>query len=362
MNYAFLRPFLFALDAEKAHALTLASLDSLHRLGFGALAGAQQLRCPRKVMGIEFPNPVGLAAGLDKNGDYIDALAALGFGFLEIGTVTPRAQRGNPQPRLFRLPHAQALINRMGFNNAGADHLLERVSQMRYRGALGINIGKNFDTPLERAIDDYLFCLRAVYPFAAYVTVNISSPNTASLRDLQKPGELAPLLEALKREQSVLADKHGKYVPLAVKIAPDLDTGAIAAIAQVLIIHRIDAAIATNTTLARDRVRGQPHGDEGGGLSGAPLTAKTREVVQELVRVLDAALPVIGVGGIMAADDALALMDAGAELVQLYTGLIYRGPALISEVAAALCGRSDAPRVSRSATRKAVRRWPRVSP
>ncbi len=337
MPYALLRPLLFALDAEAAHAVTLGGLDALDSLGCTTLAGGKRVSCPRRVMNIDFPNPVGLAAGLDKNGEHIDALAALGFGFLEIGTVTPRAQPGNPRPRLFRLPAAHAIINRMGFNNAGVGHLLERVRRARYRGALGINIGKNFDTPLGRAADDYVVCLRQVYPLASYVAVNISSPNTAGLRDLQRFSGLAPLLATLKREQHALADAHGRYVPLAVKIAPDLDAAEIAAIARLLIEHEIDAVIATNTTLARDAVISLAHAQETGGLSGAPLTRRTREVVAALARHLDGALPIIGVGGIMSGDDARSLVEAGASLVQLYTGLIYRGPGLIAEAAAALC-------------------------
>ncbi len=341
MAYALLRPLLFALDAEAAHALTLASLDALDKIGCAALAGGKRVTCPRRVMGIDFPNPIGLAAGLDKNGDHIDALAALGFGFLEIGTVTPRAQPGNPRPRMFRLPPARAIINRMGFNNAGVAHLLERVRRTRYRGVLGINIGKNFDTPLERAADDYLECLRQVYPLASYVAVNISSPNTKNLRELQRGSELEPLLAALKQEQQRLTEAHGRYVPIAVKIAPDLDAMQITAIARLLAEHRMDAVIATNTTLARDAVGGMPHANEPGGLSGAPLTARSCEVVRALARVLDGALPVIGVGGVMRAADALALAAAGASLVQVYTGLIYRGPALVREAAAALCAQGN---------------------
>ena len=337
MTYALLRPLLFTLDAETAHALTLGALDALAAAGCAALVRGTPAVCPRRVMGIEFPNPVGLAAGLDKNGDHIDGLAALGFGFLEIGTVTPRPQAGNPRPRLFRLPGARAVINRMGFNNAGVAHLLERVKRARFRGVLGINIGKNFDTPMARAADDYLACLRQVYPLASYVTVNISSPNTRNLRELQRSDELAPLLATLKLEQQRLADRHGKYVPLAVKIAPDLDTGQIPSIARLLIEHGADAVIATNTTLARDGVIGLPFANESGGLSGAPLAARACETVRCLASALDGALPVIAVGGIMSAADAIAMVDAGAVLVQLYTGLIYRGPALISESASALC-------------------------
>ena len=340
MSYAMLRPLLFALDPEVAHAATLASFDALASIGCTALAARKTVSCPRRVMNIDFPNPVGLAAGLDKNGDHVDALARLGFGFLEIGTVTPRPQPGNPKPRLFRLAPARAIINRMGFNNAGVEHLIRRVQTSRYRGVLGINIGKNFDTPLDRAADDYRICLGRVYPFASYITVNISSPNTRNLRELQRAEELAPLLGTLKAEQRRQADAHGKYVPLAVKIAPDLDSAQIASIARLLVEHRIDAVIATNTTLVRDSIRGLKHADEAGGLSGAPLTARACEVVRGLARELDGALPIIGVGGIMTGADAGALADAGASLVQLYTGLVYRGPALVAEAATAMCERS----------------------
>ena len=340
MSYAMLRPLLFALDAETAHAVTLTSLEALDAIGCAALAAGQRVACPRRVMNIDFPNPVGLAAGLDKNGDHLDSLAQLGFGFLEIGTVTPRAQPGNSKPRLFRLAPARAIINRMGFNNAGVEHLIERVRKARYRGVLGINIGKNLDTPMERAADDYLACLRRVYPVASYITVNISSPNTRNLRELQRADELAPLLAALKQEQERQCDVHGKYVPLAVKIAPDLDSAQLTSIARLLSEHRIDAVIATNTTLSRDAVNGMRYAAEAGGLSGGPLTARAREVVRALARELDGALPIIGAGGIMSAADASAMVDAGASLVQLYTGLVYRGPALVAEAARALCARA----------------------
>lgn len=287
-------------------------------------------------MGLDFPNPVGLAAGLDKNGDYIDALAALGFGFIEVGTVTPRPQPGNPRPRLFRLPEARAIINRMGFNNNGVDYLLARVRQARYRGVLGINIGKNADTPVERAADDYLIGLRKVYTAASYVTVNISSPNTANLRSLQEGAALTALLGRLKQEQQALAERHQKYVPLAVKIAPDLGAEAVAEMAAVIRESGIDAVIATNTTLAREAVARLPHGGETGGLSGAPLTRRATEVVSELHAVLRDTVPIIAAGGIMDGADALAKLRAGASLVQVYSGLIYRGPALVREVAAAL--------------------------
>lgn len=329
--YTLLRPLLFTLDAESAHHLTLEALRLAARSGALRSCITTATTAPRRVMGIEFPNPVGLAAGLDKNGDYIDALAALGFGFLEIGTVTPRPQPGNPRPRMFRLPAAQAVINRMGFNNNGVDALLANVRRTRYRGVLGINIGKNFDTPIERAADDYLICLRKVYTSASYITVNISSPNTKNLRQLQQSDELGLLLGALKDERARLADTHGKRVPLALKIAPDLDQTQVAAIADLLVEHGIDAVIATNTTLARDAVVHLPHGAEAGGLSGAPLTARAQAVTAQLAAKLAGAVPVIGVGGIMNGTDAAARIAAGASLVQVYTGLVYAGPALVSD-------------------------------
>jgi dihydroorotate dehydrogenase len=337
MIYSLVRPLLFALEAETAHHFTLDALRVLAGLGLAPSSGAAPLSCARRVIGLDFPNPVGLAAGLDKNGDYIDALARLGFGFIEIGTVTPRPQPGNPRPRLFRLPAARAVINRLGFNSAGVDRLVENVKRARYRGVLGINIGKNADTPIGRAADDYVACLRKVYPLASYVTVNISSPNTRDLRQLQQDTELDGLLGTLKAEQRRLADAHGKRVPLAVKIAPDLDAGEIAAIAGLLRRHRVEAVIASNTTTARDGVIGMAHADETGGLSGAPVTERSTRVVQELSNALQGELPVIGVGGIMSGADARGKIAAGASLVQLYTGLVYRGPALVRECVAALC-------------------------
>jgi dihydroorotate dehydrogenase len=337
--YSLVRPLLFALDAETAHQLTLDALRGLDRTGLCPAVSPAPAGCEREIMGIRFPNPVGLAAGLDKNGDSIDALAALGFGFIEIGTVTPRPQPGNPRPRMFRLPAAQAIVNRLGFNSDGVDRLVENVRRARYRGILGINIGKNADTPLERAADDYLACLRKVYPLASYVTVNISSPNTRNLRELQQDAALDSLLGALKAEQSRLADVHGKRVPLAVKIAPDLDPGQIVTIAGLLRRHGVEAAIATNTTTARDGVAGLRHAGEAGGLSGAPLTERSTRIVQELSRALHGEIPVIGVGGIMSGAHARAKIAAGASLIQLYTGLVYRGPALARECVAALCGK-----------------------
>ena len=337
MIYSLVRPLLFALEAETAHHFTLAMLRALDSIGFVPSAAAPE-GCARSVMGIRFPNPVGLAAGLDKNGDCIDALARLGFGFIEIGTVTPRPQPGNSRPRMFRLPAANALINRLGFNNDGVDRLVENVKRARYRGVLGINIGKNADTPIERAADDYIACLRKVYPLATYVTANISSPNTRDLRQLQGGAELDALLAALKAEQRRLADTHGKHVPLAVKVAPDLDTGQIEVIADLLRRHRIEAAIATNTTTSRDGVEGMAHAGEAGGLSGAPVAQLSTRVVRELSRALRSEIPVIGVGGIMSGADAREKIGSGASLVQLYTGLVYRGPQLARECISALCG------------------------
>ena len=332
MLYSIAKPWLFKLNAERAHDFTLKNLKRLERLGLLNLY-PQPAKCqPREVMGIQFPNPVGLAAGLDKNGAYIDALAALGFGFIEIGTVTPRSQPGNPKPRMFRIPEAQAVINRFGFNNLGVDALLRNVAAAKYKGVLGINIGKNFDTPNERAVDDYLHCLRKVYAHARYVTVNISSPNTKNLRALQEKEALGQLLQALKQEQQVLAGQHGKYVPIALKIAPDLDETQIADIAALLMQYRFDGVIATNTTLARDAVQGLPHAEEAGGLSGAPVRDRSTAVIKALSGHLAGGLPIIGVGGILNGDDAAQKIEAGASLVQVYSGLVYRGPVLVDEI------------------------------
>ncbi len=334
--YSLLRPLLFTLAPETAHHVTLDSLQAAHKLGLLPLFAKRPADNPQKVMGLTFPNPIGLAAGLDKNGDYINALAALGFGFIEIGTVTPRAQPGNPKPRLFRLPQAQAIINRMGFNNHGVDALVANVKRARFQGILGINIGKNADTPIEKAADDYLICLRKVYAHASYVAINISSPNTSNLRQLQGNDQLDALLAALKTEQGKLAELHGKYVPLAVKIAPDLDKEQIQQIAALLMRHHIDGVIATNTTLSREGVQHLPQHNEAGGLSGAPLRDPSTAVIRELAATLQGALPIIGVGGILCSTDALEKMRAGATLVQLYSGLIYRGTDLIAECAAAI--------------------------
>lgn len=337
--YALARPLLFSLDPEAAHNLTLPSLKRAAEYGLTKLI-ARPKPDPRTVMGITFPNPVGLAAGLDKDGAYIDGLAALGFGFIEVGTVTPRAQPGNPLPRMFRLPKADAVINRMGFNNSGVDAFVTNVQASKFyqnkEGVLGLNIGKNADTPIERAAEDYLHCLEKVYPYASYVTVNISSPNTKNLRQLQGGSELDGLLSRLKVAQHRLADRHMRYVPIALKIAPDIDSEQIKSIASALLRHKIDAVIATNTTITRDAVKGLPHAEETGGLSGAPVLELSNTVIRALKAELGNALPIIGVGGILSGKDAQAKIDAGASLVQLYTGLIFRGPGLVKECAAAL--------------------------
>lgn len=333
--YSLLRSCLFKLPAETAHHLALESLRTGNRFGLNCLLKPSVPALPRTVMGINFPNPVGLAAGLDKNGDYIDALAALGFGFIEIGTVTPLPQPGNPQPRMFRLPEANAIINRMGFNNHGVDYLVERVRASKlYRsrsGVIGINIGKNKDTPAEQAVDDYLIGMRKVYELASYITVNLSSPNTPGLRDLQFGEPLRKLLATLKEEQQKLAVQYSRYVPVAVKIAPDMAIDDIENVAAVLREFQFDAVIATNTTIARDAVAHLPHGNEAGGLSGAPLTKKSTAVIRELARALDGSLPIIGVGGVMTGADAAEKMAAGAALVQVYSGFIYAGPNLIAD-------------------------------
>ncbi len=335
MLYTLLRPLLFSLDPESAHRLTFNAIKYAQK---ARLLPRHTISCSiKKVMGLTFLNPIGLAAGLDKNGEYIDALAALGFGFIEVGTVTPRPQSGNPLPRLFRIPEARAVVNRLGFNNHGVDKLLENVERSDYQGVLGINIGKNFDTPLERAADDYLACLRKVYARASYVTVNISSPNTQNLRQLQNCDELNQLLQVLKLEQQKLTDKHGKYTPIAVKIAPDLQASQIQSIAALLMKHGIDGVIATNTTLSRSGLDQFALAQEQGGLSGAPLTPLSTTVIHQLSRHLQGSIPIIGVGGIMSAGTAQEKINAGASLIQIYTGLIYRGPGLLREIAQVIC-------------------------
>lgn len=336
MIYSLLRPLLFALDPETSHRLSLQAMDAADRLGLLKLMHGPLLPQPRTVMGLRFPNPVGLAAGLDKNGDHINALGRLGFGAIEIGTVTPRPQPGNPAPRLFRLPAAQAIINRMGFNNKGVDHLVAQVRERDFDGILGINIGKNFDTPLERAVDDYLIGLRKVYAHADYITINISSPNTPGLRDLQQGDSLRQLLQPLKQQQQRLADLSGRYVPIAVKIAPDLSGNEVTQIADALLELAMDGVIATNTTNSRSGVAALPHGDESGGLSGAPLTERSLSITRQLHRALAGELPIIAAGGIMNGQQARARIDAGASLVQVYSGFIYRGPALLNDILQAL--------------------------
>jgi len=334
--YPFVRDVLFRMDAEDVHHLTLRAIGAAGRTGMAGLLAPRVPDSPRTVMGLTFRNPVGLAAGLDKEGAAIDGFAALGFGFIEVGTVTPRPQSGNPRPRIFRLPQAGGIINRMGFNNHGVEQFVKNVQAARYRGILGLNIGKNADTPIERAAEDYLFCLERVYPFASYVTINISSPNTKNLRQLQGAGELDALLAALKDKQQRLADLHGKLVPLALKIAPDLDDEQIKEIADTLLRHKIEGVIATNTTLSRAAVDGLPNANDAGGLSGRPVFDASNNVIRKLRAELGDQVPIIGVGGIFSGDDAREKIAAGASLVQLYTGFIYRGPALVAECARAL--------------------------
>ena len=335
MLYSLARAALFRLDPEFAHDLALKSLCALGP-GAALLGAGSDSGEARNVMGIDFPNPVGLAAGLDKNGEYVDALGALGFGFLEVGTVTPRPQPGNPKPRLFRLVEHEAIINRMGFNNVGVEQLLANLERSSFRGVLGINIGKNFDTPIENASRDYLACLDAVYARASYIAVNISSPNTKSLRELQSPDNLDELLGVVMARRDALAARHGHRKPIAVKVAPDLDEAGIEAIAQLALRHRVDALIATNTTVGREGVAGHPAAVEAGGLSGRPLFARSTAVLAALAKALGGKLPLIGVGGILSGEDARAKVEAGASLVQVYTGFIYRGPRVIADSRRAL--------------------------
>lgn len=332
MPYALARPFLFGLDPERAHELTLDSIARLQHTPLRCLWSQPRVSDPIELAGLRFPNRVGLAAGLDKNGRCIDGFGAMGFGFIEVGTVTPKAQSGNPKPRMFRLPEANALINRLGFNNDGLAAFVANVQRAQFRqrgGILGLNIGKNAATPIERAADDYLACLDGVYPHADYVTLNVSSPNTQNLRALQGDDALDALLGAVQQRRAVLAERHGRRVPVFLKIAPDLDDAQVDAIAATLKRHAADGVIATNTTIARDAVKTLPHGDEAGGLSGAPVFAASNRVIGRLRAALGAAFPIIGVGGVMSAADAQAKIAAGANLVQLYTGFIYGGPALV---------------------------------
>lgn len=343
LPYSFARPFLFNMDPEAAHELTLNNLERIQNTPLMCLASQTRVSDPVTLAGLTFPNRVGLAAGLDKNARCIDAWGAMGFGFVEVGTVTPLGQPGNPKPRMFRLPQANALINRLGFNNEGLDAFVRNVQQSRLRRApqrggmlLGLNIGKNAATPIERATDDYLIGLRGVYPHADYVTVNISSPNTKNLRALQSDEALDQLLGALAQEREVLADRHGARKPIFVKIAPDLDEAQVAVIADTLRRHGMDGVIATNTTLSREAVKGLPHAEEAGGLSGAPVLEASNAVIRQLRARLGAGYPIIGVGGILSGADAVSKIEAGADVVQLYSGLIYKGPALVSETARAL--------------------------
>ena len=328
MLYSLARPLLFSLAPERAHELTLSLLKSSHKLGvMRQVVEAKPVTC----MGIEFPNPVGLAAGLDKNGAYIDALASLGFGFIEIGTITPRPQAGNPKPRLFRIPKAKAIINRMGFNNDGVDELIKNVKAAKFKGILGINIGKNADTAVEDAVADYVICLEKVYNYASYITVNISSPNTKNLRSLQSGDALTELLQTLKQRQLELAEEHQHYVPLVLKVAPDLTQSDIDFIASQLVKFKIDGLIVTNTTLSREGVEGLPFGDEAGGLSGAPVFEKSTACLAAFSQALKGQIPLIGVGGILTGEQAVAKQQAGASLVQIYSGMIYTGPRLIKD-------------------------------
>ncbi|SFG18588.1 dihydroorotate oxidase A [Neptunomonas qingdaonensis] len=331
MLYTLAKSLMFSMDAERSHEIALNAMNVSAALGLPALMGAEKLEVPTEVMGIRFPNPVGLAAGLDKNGSAIDGLAAMGFGFIEVGTVTPRPQLGNPKPRLFRIPEHNAIINRMGFNNLGVDALLANVDRARYKGVLGINIGKNKDTTNEHANDDYLYCLRKVYSRASYVAINISSPNTPGLRTLQFGDSLNTLLESLKNEQAKQANLHDRYVPIAVKIAPDMTDEEIEMVAESLKTYEMDGVIATNTTLSREGVEDSVLQREAGGLSGAPVRNKSTKVIRSLSKALDGALPIIGVGGITEGFDAAEKIEAGASLVQVYSGFIYKGPGLISD-------------------------------
>jgi dihydroorotate dehydrogenase len=339
LPYALARPFLFGLDAETAHELTLEALARTQRTPLAWAYSCPLVRDPVTVAGLVFPNRVGLAAGLDKNARCIDALGAMGFGFVEVGTVTPKAQPGNPKPRMFRLPQAQALINRLGFNNEGLDAFVANVQKASFRKGgriLGLNIGKNATTPMERAADDYLLCLEGVYPHADYVTVNISSPNTRNLRELQGDEALNALLGSLSERRVQLEQKHRRRVPLFVKIAPDLDDQQVEHIAHILRQHGMDGVVATNTTVSRSAVVGMAHAEETGGLSGAPVRELSNQVIRRLRQSLGKQYPIIGVGGILSADDAVGKIAAGADLVQIYTGLIYQGPALVQQAASAL--------------------------
>jgi dihydroorotate dehydrogenase len=339
--YQFARKALFHLDPEKAHHLALKSIRYSDKLALSQRV-IDSLASPLTVMGLEFHNPVGLAAGLDKDAECIDGMAALGFGFIEVGTVTPRPQPGNPKPRLFRLPEHGALINRMGFNNKGVDHLVRQVKQAHYTGVLGINVGKNFDTPVDKAVYDYLTCMRKVYPYAGYVVINISSPNTPGLRELQHGKYLDELLNALKAEQAVLEAKHGKRVPLVFKVAPDLDDDEINEMAQQFLKAGIDGLITTNTCASREGVEGDKNAKEAGGLSGAPIFDKSTQVQEKFYQQLGGSIPLIGVGGINSGQRGLERMEKGAKLLQVYTGFIYEGPGLVQDIVGAIKDKAQA--------------------
>ena len=352
LPYAATRPFLFGMDPEAAHDLTLSTIAKLQHTPLTCLYSEARVQDPFALAGIQFPNRVGLAAGLDKNARCIDGLAAMGFGFVEVGTVTPVGQSGNPKPRMFRLPKANALINRLGFNNEGLDAFLANVQRARFRNqsgaspmVLGLNIGKNASTPIDRAIDDYLTCLDGVYPHADYVTVNVSSPNTQNLRSLQGDHALDALLGAVAERRELLAQRHGRQIPVFLKIAPDLDKTQIEIIAATLVRYGTDhsgeatramGVIATNTTLSREAVKGMEHAEETGGLSGSPVLQMSNQVIRQLRASLGKSFPIIGVGGVLSAADAVSKVQAGADLVQIYTGLIYKGPALVRESANAV--------------------------
>ena len=329
MSHQLIRSLLFKFDAEFSHDLTLKALSLSNKMGLLGFLKAPNPSKLRTVMGIPFQNPVGLAAGLDKNASHIDALGKLGFGFIEVGTITPRPQPGNPRPRLFRLPEAEGIINRFGFNNIGVDAAVENIRLSKYKGVLGINIGKNFDTPIERAAEDYILCMKKVYQYANYIAVNISSPNTKNLRDLQETKALNVLLAQLKQEQTRLNDYYGRYVPIALKISPDLTPKHLDAISKSIIKNRIDGVIATNTTVKRDSVSDLSHGKESGGMSGKPLFNMSNSIIRKLYLRLQGEVPIIGAGGISSGEDAAEKINAGAELVQMYSGLIYQGRKLI---------------------------------
>jgi len=343
LPYALARPFLFGLDAETAHELTMASLASTQHTPLSLAYRSTRVDDPIELAGLKFPNRVGLAAGLDKNARCIDGLAAMGFGFIEVGTVTPKPQAGNPKPRVFRLPKANALINRLGFNNDGLDAFIANVQKSTFRQSnaktpliLGLNIGKNATTPIENAVDDYLMCLNGVYPHADYVTVNISSPNTKNLRALQGDEALDALLSAIAKQRDNLVKQYGKRVPIFVKIAPDLDATQVDVIAATLKRHEMDGVVATNTTLARDAVKGMHHAEEAGGLSGSPVLDASNRMISQLRQALGKGFPIVGVGGVMSDHDAVSKVKAGADVVQIYTGLIYKGPALVTKAALAI--------------------------